>query len=454
MNAFRAIYKLTLRAAMREKVAWSMLVLVIGTQILLPLGLRGDGTLSGELRMHIRYSIGLSSLLLAGMTLWISCAAVSGDLSTKRLQMVLTKPVSRAAVWWGKWLAVSTLSVSLLFLCGAVTLHRVYQTVRTADDPDPEIHQTLLTARRAVQADPVDLSQQIEEMFADVVRTGRFAPGVTEEMVRTELGFMAQAQRHAATAGESVSWNFTFPAPIGHETDLQLAYLFDGASMGAARIPGRWRIESPELNTAYTEEILDPPAGEHTLYINPDGRFRGARSLTVTFDNLSEREDMVFFRPETGIVLYQPHGAFAPNLFRALLLLAGLLSLLAALGVSAGSLFSLPVACYATAMTLIMRGFGDTVDQALREGTTLSRSPDQSLLLRAFNTFNHWVYRFVDLILKPLDINRPLDRVASGVLISGGEVLHTLFFRMTPVLLLIALAGILLFHQRETGVAE
>ncbi|MGA0369355.1 MAG: hypothetical protein ACO3N7_07890, partial [Kiritimatiellia bacterium] len=94
------IYKLTLRSIFRERVALSMLALLGLVLFLLPAGLESDGTVQGTLRMQIRYSLGVSSFLLAAMTVWVSSASIAGDLSSKRLQMILTKPVHRAEIWW------------------------------------------------------------------------------------------------------------------------------------------------------------------------------------------------------------------------------------------------------------------------------------------------------------------------------------------------------------------
>ncbi|MCH8513822.1 MAG: ABC transporter permease [Kiritimatiellae bacterium] len=459
MKNWWVIYKLTLRASLRERVAWSMLALVAGVLILLPLGLRGDGTLSGELRMHIRYSIGLSAGLLAAMTLWVSCASVAGDLSSKRLHMVLTKPVSRAAVWWGKWLAVSTLSVSLLFLCGFVTLFRVNGVVRSAAaEKTPAemrtIRETVLTARKPEAPVPEDLTDEIEARLREELRTAVLPPGVTEDMLRREIELLLLALRNSARQGQTVRWEYELSAPVRAEEDLQLAYRFDGASMGAVRVPGEWRVGTPEQPDLFTRQVEQSPAGEYVLHLNEDGQFDGAARIVVSFVNQSESGDMVFFRPGDGVMLYRPGGAFAPNFLRALGLLSGLLALLAALGVSSGGLFSLPVACYVTSVMLVMRGFARTVELALEEGTPLSRMEDPGFVVRTLNSVSMFMYRGIHMVLRPLDLDSPLERVANGVLISAGELTGVLFLRMLPVLLLIAGGGIFLFHKREAGVAE
>lgn len=460
MKRLSAIVMLTLRAALRERVVWSMLALVVGTLLLLPLGLRGDGTLAGELRMHIRYSMGISAALLAGMTLWVSCGAIAGDLSSKRLQLLLSKPLSRATLWWGKWIAVSFLSVSLLLLCGAVTYLRVQQRVNDASVTAEERARLFagpLSARQPVDPVPVDVSGRVEEMFQAQLQAGGIPANMSEadlERYRQELTHIATALRHSANQGERVVYEFRLPRPVAAGEALQLGYQFDGATMGVRNIPGTWRIGTAEHPEVHVLPVEQAPAGEVVFELPFDSRLEGARELRVEFENRSEEAHMVFFRSREGVRIYRPAGAFGPNLLRALLLIGGLLSLLAALGVSSGALFSLPVACYATAMMLVLQAFSGTLNEVLEQGSTLREGSEPGPLLHAVDRAALALYRGMHAVLQPLDVQSPLDRVSRGIEVSPAEVLRTLGLRMGGVLLLLSIAGIFLFGKREVGVAE
>lgn len=460
MRQLRAIFGLTLRAALRERVVWSMLVLVVGTLLLLPLGLRGDGTLAGELRMHIRYSTGISTALLAAMTLWVSCGSIAGDLSSKRIHMLLSKPVSRATLWWGKWLAVTLLSVSLLFLCGAVTYLRVMDRVNDESVTPAErerVFATLLTARAPEDPIPVDVSERVQELLDEQVRSGLLPAELPEDLrpqVMRDLTLTANALRHAVNQDERVRYDFHLSRPLREGDRLQLAYQFDGASMGANRIPGTWTVGTEAEPDLISMRIEQSPAGEAVLELPPEPRLNGVDKLVVQFHNQSETRQMVFFRPRDGMRLYRPVGGFGGNLFRGLALLGGLLALLAALGVSCGSLFSLPVACYATAMMLVMQGFSGTLNQLIETGSTLTEPEQAGAFARAWDAVAMTLYRGMHAVLQPLDVQSPLDRVSRGVLVAPSELAKTLGLRMSFVLLLIAGIGILLFQKREAGVAE
>lgn len=452
MRSTFSIFRLTLRSILRERVALSMLVLLALVLTLLPMGLRGDGTVEGALRMHIRYTLGFSTALLAGMTLWVSCASIAGDLSSKRIQMVLAKPVSRAAVWWGKWLAVSGLVTTLLMICGAATLFRVHRLVDAADpEARRELDGRILSARLPAGPEIEDLTPRARDMLEEQTARGAVPPDMPEKEALKQMLRYVRVMRHAAPAGGEVTWLIPLEKPVEADETLQLAYRFDGASMGVATVDGDWTVRVPGDDAVFTRSVKQSPHGEHVLDFNHDGAFAGARVLEVRFLNRNTGGDMVFFKPDGGVRIYRPAGGFAPNLFRALLLLSGLLALLAAIGVGAGSVFSLPVACYATSVVLILRAFSGVVEEAARARPAPAGTEEVSAVGQAYDTARRQLYRALLVVLKPVEIEQPLDRVSRGVLVSWREVGGTLALRFAPVLLLIAGIGVFLFSRRETG---
>ncbi len=455
LRALPAIVLLTLRAALREKVVLSMLVLLALLLALLPSGLRGDGTLEGALRMNIRYSLGFSSFLLALMTLWMSCGAIAADLSTKRLQMLLSKPLSRCALWFGKWLAISLLVSLLLLLCGGVTLLRVRALARAAD-PDTTVllHTRLLTARLPVDPRPDDLSARARAFFDEQRSLGALPPDLGFDEALPQILSHVLALRHSARPNESNSWDFDLDRPLAPGEPLQLAFEFDGASMGSSELPSRWRVGTPDQPDLWSAPFAQPPRGEHILFPNEEGALDGATRLRVTYDNLDPNGSMVFFKTRGGVRLFRPGGAFTPNLLRAVGLIAGLLSLLAAVGVSAGAIFSLPVACYVTAVSLLLRLLSGNLGRAIGEGSLFHRDGGGTALSRALDAATLATYRGVLLVLEPLEVSAPFDRVSRGVSIPPREFASVLCLRFTPVLFVLAGAGILLFQRREIGGAE
>ncbi|MDA3872478.1 MAG: hypothetical protein PF795_00765 [Kiritimatiellae bacterium] len=451
MTPIFPIYKLTLRSILRERVALSMLALLVLVLLLLPQGLQTDGTVEGALRMHIRYSLGFSSVLLAGMTLWVSCASIAGDLTSKRLQMVLTKPVGRMSLWWGKWLAVVTLVTILALLCGGVTLWRIHRMVHQTELTDSEkerVYSQQVTARKPVDAEVEDLTPRAREMMQAQRQAGALPGNVPEEEILANILRFLQFSRHAASSDESVSWTFPFSRPLVGGEPLQIAYQFDGSSMGLSKVPGRWVLETAEQPELFEQRIEQTPHGEHVISLEVSPEMAGLEELTLTFTNLSEDGDRVFFKSDRGVRLYLEGGAFAPNLLRAILLIIGLLAILAAIGVSAGSVFSLPVACYATSVILLLQAFSGVVEEVLEQGPSQEET-ETTLISKAVQEIQLGVFKGVLVILKPLQVESPLGRVSRGVQIAATEVAGIFFFRFIPIILVISSAGIFCLSKRE-----
>jgi hypothetical protein len=108
------------------------------------------------------------------------------------------------------------------------------------------------------------------------------------------------------------------------------------------------------------------------LFTNPPApdTASSAAPLAVTFRNHGTHGATLFFEPGDGLVLRHPHGTFAANYLRALLLMFLRLALFAAIGVTLGTLFSMPVAAFlglVLMLVLQLSGFIRAAAQADRQ---------------------------------------------------------------------------------------
>jgi ABC-type transport system involved in multi-copper enzyme maturation permease subunit len=450
------LFRLSLRSILRERVAGSMLGLLLLVLLLLPAGLETDGTLEGAVRMQIRYSLGFSFVLLAGMTLWASCASVAGDLSSKRLQMVLTKPVSRAAVWWGKWLAVVTLVTALGMLCGGVTWFRVIRLAAGSGltgEAREQVFSQIITARRAVDTPVRDFGPEAERVYSQQLEAGAIPQNAPREQILERIEHTLQVEAYAAGPGDAASWNFPLRQPLQSGEELQLFFQVQLSGPGGGSVPGEWRISGPDEDPALSFPVENLPRGSNVIPFSVPAGLVGADRLEVTFVNLAEERAKIFFQPNRGVRLFRTGGTFGPNLFRAVLLLSGLLAILAAIGVTTGSVFSLPVACYTASVTLLLQAFSGVVSEVVSRGLPpdLAEAP---WILQRLTELRLAVFQLILRLLQPLQVGNPLSRVAEGVLIPYSEVGSVLLFRFTPVILLAAAIGIFLFSRREIGGAS
>ena len=456
MKTTFTIFKLSLRTILRERVAVSMLGLLVLILVLLPSGLQGDGTVQGAIQMQVRYSLGFSFALLAGMTLWVSCASVSGDLTSKRLQMVLTKPVSRMSVWFGKWLSVVTVVSLLGLLCGGVTLFRIHQIISAAEMESAErslLQTQVLTARKPLDVPPMDLSEEAKQLFIKQQAAGALPPQANMEDLLPKIERYLQVERFAVDKESASSWTLPLPTPPQPGEEFQLFYHYDGLTMGSTQVNGEWVISDPDGESFFRFPVQQSPQGGHALPFTVPKEMAGATSLELTFRNLAPEGSKIFFQTDQGIRLFHQGGSFSLNLFRSVFLFCGLLSILAAIGVSAGSMFSLPVACYSTMVVLVLQAFSGIVSEVVEQGFP-ARPEEVSSVVHLFTQARFILFQGILILIQPMQMESPLGRVAEGVLIPSSEVFAVLSLRFLPIIGVAALIGIFFFSKREVGDAS
>jgi hypothetical protein len=116
MIALYAIVKLTFKSVLRSHIFQILLALLLFTIIALPVTLVGDGTALAQIQISLQYCLGAVSFILSLSTIWLSCFAMSNDIETYQIHMLISKPVSRVTIWFGKALGILIIHTFLLFL--------------------------------------------------------------------------------------------------------------------------------------------------------------------------------------------------------------------------------------------------------------------------------------------------------------------------------------------------
>jgi hypothetical protein len=119
-------------------------------------------------------------------------------------------------------------------------------------------------------------------------------------------------------------------------------------------VTGTWLLQQESgaaLCTLPMESALD---GMHRLPL-PAAALPDGELLVVRFVNAGrDRSNTVIFDRDAAVEILAPASCFAANFARALLVLWCYLALLAALGLTAGTLFSFPVAAFVAGAALTM----------------------------------------------------------------------------------------------------
>ncbi len=428
-----AIAHLTIRQAIRSKLAATLLVLAGGAVVFLPMMLRGDGTLEGRYRVLLEYSLNVSFALLVGSALWSACAGISTDAVSRRLHLIAVKPVGAATLWFGHWLGLTALHGALLLFVWTVTLGQVSWRMPPASAEHGSAsgnHAIAIgaTSRVLYPEATVDATEVADE---PAMRHSRIGPGQTR------------------------TFHFSLPRTVPEDRDAVLELRFASSRI---RPPGQ-SLEVPlqiDIGGA-TIDDRDRLSGHFTegsMYRFEPVNLRAADAnrLYVAVRNMAiDPPVTLLFRERDGLRLRVPQSGPLRNHARAVLILAARLGFFVAVGLTAGALFSFPVAAFIGGFWILFAGLAgyirSTLEQGMlvvpHEGVPLDPALPEQLILALFRLF--------DVVLWPLRHPQTIPRLSANQLISGWDTVISVATLMLLYVGLPALIGILALRRRELG---
>jgi len=421
-----AVAGLTIQAVLRSRLFMSLVVLLMIVVVGLPASVKGDGTLSGQIRVAITYSLGLATVILGIATLWASCASVSQDVHDKQIQLLTTKPLYRADIWLGKWIGMLTVNALLLTITGTVLYGAIiWQTKAGTADPKEwrAVQEDILLPRRLVTPRPLPIADMAQRQFEELFKQGEVAPDANHGDVIKSLQEKILASSLSMSPGETREWLFAIPSRIRNNAAVQLRYRFAGSSRYRNQTDGTWFMGPPDSPPVFAGKISGKQGGPHTLMI-PSGIAQPGKTLSVRFEAArGSHAHGVIFDHDHGVEVLIRESTFGFNLARALVIIFCHLALIAALGMTAGAIFSFPVASFIVTALLAMSAFAhyfslDTVkcECAHHRGHTDAHGSASSLLEQAGHVLSHHVGSLVS----PVMTLNPLDELSDGLLVSWG----------------------------------
>lgn len=475
MNPVAAIALLALRQTLRSRVVLALLALLLTAAFLLPLAIRHDGTPEGLIRLQLTYSLGIAGFLLSLVTLWAGCAAISKEADDNTLQLVLVKPVPRLHVWLGKWSALLVLNALLLALAGGAAAAGLHAQLRRGGFDPAALDRARLTALAALDTihSPLpDIEADVRADFESWRARNGIPPGVREDALLDSLRRARLARLYSIPPGESNTW--TFPPPPSLPAHWFVQFRCDASVPGAARMEATLDLDGFGAPVS-RDFLVTPGVQQMLLFTNPPApdTASSAAPLAVTFRNHGTHGATLFFEPGDGLVLRHPHGTFAANYLRALLLMFLRLALFAAVGVTLGTLFSMPVAAFlglVLMLVLQLSGFIRAAAQTDRQTFVANvaafgqaghahdgdsaDSPAPSLAARALaNTF-YYAYRGTWLALRPLLDYRAPDDLAAAARIPPRDVARALLQQGLLLPAFLALLSTAVLNKREWALPQ
>ena len=333
-------------------------VFIILLIVLLPImgvSMTGDGTLKGRLQTFISYGLSLTNLLLCLLTIAVSIYSLTSDIKQRQIYTVITKPIRRFQLLFGKLLGVVLLDVALLVLFSAIIHTITIYTPKFLNASEAELFQLnneFFTARAGLTPTEVDVTQEVLDTYNKLEKSHQLPSGVPRDRIIVQLTKHKQLEKRAAAVGHDLVWEFNNVKPLDPNQSLFIRFKYDvSVNPPDLHIFGRWDvgdyrqiqygagIETPIyrfdrkdlIRTFYEIEVPADAVAE-------DG-FLAVRFLNVPLNNT-----VVIFPPEDGLEVLYKADTFTANFLRAALLILLRLIFLACLGILASTFLSLPVA--------------------------------------------------------------------------------------------------------------
>jgi hypothetical protein len=420
MNKVLAIAGIAIRNAVRSRIVIILLGLLLLAIVGLPLTVKGDGTLTGQARILLGYTLGLVSFILSLATLWAGCAAVSLEIQDRQIQLIVAKPVRRAQIWLGKWLGLLILNAALIAFSGAV----VYSLLRWTTRPEKltaeqraELRDNVLIACAVLKPEPVSVDDAARAELETIQARNPLPPDVPESKVLEAIKQKLLTQAYSVPRGGKRQWKFDAPAELPANHPLLFRFRFSSSSIGPAAAPGRWTVRRESDTAAFQVTQTNTP-GSACLFKSPATAGAGGGKLIVEYENLSASPLIVVFDPEDGLKLFSYSGSFESNLARALLAILFRLAFFAALGVAAGSLFSMPVASFAAICVLLMIQIGGYIQSIAGQDIILHSPQGEAHGPTSWDHFFGIVFKAFSAVVGPLRDLDPLELLTTGQLMT------------------------------------
>ncbi len=448
MHSIWAIATNTIKQALRMKIAAIFIVLLF---VLLPVmgaTSTGDGTLKGRLQTFVSYGLSLTGFLLCLLTIIISIYSITSDIEQKQIYTVITKPIRRFQLLFGKLLGVVLLDVALLLLFSAIIYGITLYLPKFYNTTEAELKQAkneFYTARANIKPIEADVSKEVDEIYNKLKEMDQMPDDISPKKLKAHLTTIKKLEKQAAGVGHELLWEFDDVKPVDPNESLFIRFKYNvSVNPLDSQVYGRWVVgdyqhirygvegKTPVYDRIHKHSVqtfheIEVPAN----VIPKDGH------LAVGFANVPLNNTVVIFPLEDGLEVLYKADTFTGNFLRAVLLILFRLIFLACLGILAASFLSFPVAvllCLVIFFTASFSGFCLESFDFLSEDLT--------------DVYKYTV-RPVILLLPQFDKFNPTKFLVPGQLLSWFLLARVAFSMICIKAVLLLLLALLIFSFRE-----
>lgn len=369
MRSVLAIARLAIRQCIRWRLASVVILVYLLVVPSLPFVLEADGTLVGQLRLTLTWSLFFAALLLGLLTVILATGLLWREIAGRQIYILDTKPVHRWQVFLGKYLGMMALVGGLLLLMGAflyVVLLASWRSPRWGDAERAEARSSVLTCRRGYGPEVPNRDALAAEVYSRMKADGSLPEVGTPAEITAEI--RRRMNQWQAGQGGAVDWTFSgLPAPRGLSGEsLTLRFQYFSSSMSAGdELQGMWEFGRPD-EEGYARAVTFFPIGSYHEFDFPAAAVTPGGTLALRFSNIHPAPLPAVFSVDGGVEVLGRSGSFGGNLARALAAVFFLLAFLGALGLFASTFLSGPVAAVVVLSLLLIGAGSTTVVSALQ----------------------------------------------------------------------------------------
>jgi len=370
MHSIWAVAANTIKQAVRMKIATVFIILLLVLLPLMAVSMTGDGTIKGRLQTFISYGLSLTSLLLCLLTIIVSIYSITSDIDHRQIYTVITKPIHRFQLLFGKLLGVILLDVLLLVLFSAIIYAAAVYMPKFLQASDSELtllNNEFFTARAGLVPEKIDVSQDVLDTYKKLQEAGQLPQDVLESKLARESYIKAltkqiELSKRAAPVGYELIWEFNNVKPLDPKQSLFVKFQYDvSVNPPDLQVYGRWVVgDIRQLPfDIYTFDRKDLIRTFYEFEVPADA-VADDGYLAVAFLNVPLNDTVVIFPPEDGLEVLYKADSFTANFIRAALLILLRLLFLAALATLAATFLSFPAAllfCLVVFFTGSISGF-------------------------------------------------------------------------------------------------
>jgi len=380
MNIF-PIIKLTIKSAIRSHIFQLLLAVLTIISVSLPNLITGDGTVLGFIQISLQYNLYAIIFILILSTIWLSSFIITKDMEEYQLHMLVTKPISRVTIWFGKCIGIFSLNFILLIISLGITYFMVLwkfnnsEYIGTKEDIKLEkqkIIEEVLISRKVFYPKMKDVKSQALAEFKK--KSSIKGSGITNMSIyeKNELikkytqDFIAKSA--VVNYRQTRKWEFeNFPKKVLGDIKLRykffvkrvdltdvsdqrttngvLAFHIEREDKG--RIENDWKGKRLKnvMGAVFQEDILPPES------------IKKNQSIEISFTNLDPKKVPLFFIPKDGPKLLIKVGAFWDNYLRAGLVLSIQLLIATLISCSFASFLSMPTAIFTSSVYFLTSVF-------------------------------------------------------------------------------------------------